>query len=45
MEMQESAMSDAKEMPKAYEPAEIEKKWYPLWEERKYFHGKPDSGK
>ncbi len=38
-------MSVNKEMPKAYEPAEIEKKWYPLWEERKYFHGKPDSGK
>jgi valyl-tRNA synthetase len=45
MEKQENFMSVSKEMPKAYEPAEIEKKWYPLWEKRKYFHGKPDSGK
>ena len=28
------------EIPKAYEPKEIEKKWYPVWEERQYF--KPD---
>jgi len=28
------------EIPKAYEPKEIEKKWYPVWESREYF--KPD---
>ncbi len=33
------------EMPKAYEPGDIEKKWYPIWEERGYFHGKPAEGK
>ena len=32
-------------MPKAYEPAEAEKKWYPLWEQRGYFHGKPNPDK
>jgi valyl-tRNA synthetase len=34
-----------REMPKAYEPADIEKKWYPLWENRKYFHGCPNPNK
>ena len=33
------------EMPKAYEPADIEKKWYPVWEDRKYFHGVPNKDK
>ncbi|MBR1966838.1 MAG: valine--tRNA ligase [Lentisphaeria bacterium] len=33
------------EMPKAYEPGNIEKKWYPLWEERKYFHGSANKDK
>jgi valyl-tRNA synthetase len=33
------------EMPRAYEPGDIEKKWYPLWENRGYFHGKPAEGK
>ena len=33
------------EMPKAYEPGDIEKKWYPLWENRKYFHGTADRNK
>ena len=26
------------ELPKAYEPAEIEKKWYSFWEDKKLFH-------
>ena len=33
------------EMPKAYEPSDIEKKWYPVWEDRKYFHGVPNKDK
>ncbi|MDD3153945.1 MAG: valine--tRNA ligase [Victivallaceae bacterium] len=33
------------QLPKAYEPADIEKKWYPLWENRGYFHSDPNSGK
>ena len=32
-----SNMSKA-EMPKAYEPAEVEAKWYPEWENRGLFH-------
>src|SRR6059036_249070 len=24
-----------------YEPSEVEKRWYPIWEERGYFHGDP----
>ena len=33
------------EMPKAYEPGNIEKKWYPLWENRKFFHGTSNKDK
>ena len=33
------------EMPKAYEPAEVEAKWYPEWENRGLFHGKPNPDK
>ncbi|MDT8390297.1 MAG: valine--tRNA ligase [Lentisphaeria bacterium] len=32
-------------MAKAYEPAAVEAKWYPLWEQRGYFKGDPDSDK
>ncbi len=35
----------ADEMIRAYEPADVEAKWYPIWEDRKYFHGNPKSGK
>ena len=38
-------MNSNDEMPKAYEPADIENKWYPLWEGRGYFHGEPDPEK
>ena len=38
-------MTKNNEMPKAYEPANIENKWYPIWEERGYFHGEPDPKK
>jgi len=31
------------EIPKAYEPKEIEKKWYPIWEDSGYFTPKMDS--
>ncbi len=33
------------EMPKAYESTDIEKKWYPIWESRGYFHGEATEGK
>ena len=32
-------MSKIEELPRAYEPAEVEKKWYPIWENSGYFHG------
>lgn len=32
-------------MPKAYEPKDVESKWYPIWEDRGYFKGNPKSGK
>ena len=38
-------MSDAPDMIKAYEPAEVEAKWYPIWENSNYFHSDPNSGK
>mgnify|MGYP006284071133 CR=1 FL=1 len=34
-----------KQMPKAYEPASVEAKWYPEWETRGYFAADPDSDK
>ena len=33
------------EMPKAYEPAAIEEKWYSCWENNRLFHGEPKPGK
>ena len=32
-------------LPKAYEPKEVEARWYPFWEERGYFAARPDPGK
>jgi valyl-tRNA synthetase len=32
-------------LPKAYEPREVEARWYPVWEERGYFKARPDSAK
>jgi len=32
-------------IPKAYEPGEIEEKWYPIWQEKGYFKGEVDSDK
>lgn len=34
-----------KELSKIYSPNEIESKWYPIWEEKKYFAGKLEEGK
>ncbi|MDD3119459.1 MAG: valine--tRNA ligase [Victivallales bacterium] len=36
---------ERQEMPKAYEPADVEAKWYPVWEQRGYFHGTPNPDK
>jgi valyl-tRNA synthetase len=33
------------EFPKAYEPKEVEEKWYRFWLERGFFHANPNSGK
>ena len=33
------------EIPKAYEPSQVEKKWYSLWEEKRYFRADVDSKK
>ncbi len=30
------------EIPKAYEPAAVESRWYAFWEERGYFHAEPN---
>ena len=38
-------MSDEQALSKAYEPSEVESKWYRIWEERGYFHANPESGK
>ncbi|HOX94997.1 MAG TPA: class I tRNA ligase family protein, partial [Syntrophales bacterium] len=32
-------------LPKTFEPAEIEKKWYQMWLERRYFHAEAESTK
>jgi len=33
------------ELPKAYEPKDVEEKWYKFWLERGFFHADPSSGK
>ncbi len=38
-------MNATNQMPKAYESADVEAKWYPVWEERGYFHGTPNPDK
>jgi valyl-tRNA synthetase len=38
-------MSERTDMPKAYEPNEVEERWYPRWEKAKRFHGAPTPGK
>jgi len=34
-----------KELKTAYDPADVESKWYSFWEERGYFHADPESDK
>jgi valyl-tRNA synthetase len=38
-------MSEEPTMIRAYEPGEVEAKWYELWERRGYFHGRPNPAK
>ena len=38
-------MSEFETLPRAYEPAEVEKKWFPRWEEAGLFRGDPASSK
>jgi len=38
--MKEKQLND--EIPKQYNPAETEDKWYAYWEENQYFHSEPD---
>ncbi len=35
-------MQEEMNIPKNYDPKEIENKWYQFWEENKYFHADPD---
>ena len=38
-------MSEEQNLSKAYEPSEVEGKWYKTWEERGYFHADVNSTK
>ena len=38
-------MSNIEPLPRAYESAEVEKKWFPEWEKANCFHGDPKSAK
>ena len=38
-------MSQLEALPRAYEPAEVEKYWFPKWEEMNAFHGEANSSK
>ena len=38
-------MAEEHNIPKTYDPASVEKKWYKFWEERKFFHAEPDPDK
>ena len=38
-------MSNREPLPRAYEPADVEAKWFPAWEEAGRFHGKPNPEK
>ena len=35
-------MAEEHNIPKTYDPASVEKKWYQFWEKNKYFHAEPD---
>ena len=34
-----------RELPKQYDHAAAQARWYPIWESRGYFHSRPDPGK
>ena len=38
-------MANIEPLPRAYESADVEKKWFPEWEKANCFHGDPASGK
>ncbi|MBQ9776684.1 MAG: valine--tRNA ligase [Lentisphaeria bacterium] len=38
-------MSNREPLPRAYEPADVEAKWFPAWEKAGRFHGKPNPEK
>ncbi len=38
-------MAQQQPLPRAYESADVEKKWFPEWEKANCFHGDPKSGK
>lgn len=38
-------MIEEHNIPKVYDPASVEKKWYEFWEKNRYFHAEPEPGK
>lgn len=38
-------MTEEHNIPKVYDPASVEKKWYEFWEKNRYFHAEPEAGK
>ena len=38
-------MNNQESLPRAYESAEVEKHWFPIWEKNGYFHGKANPEK
>ena len=38
-------MCEEHNIPKVYDPASVEKKWYKFWEEHRYFHTEVEEGK
>ena len=38
-------MTEEHNIPKVYDPASVEKKWYEFWERNRYFHAEPEPGK
>src|SRR5690606_13364282 len=38
-------MTNFKDLPSQYDHAAAQARWYPLWEERRYFHANPQSSR
>ena len=38
-------MCEEHNIPKVYDPASVEKKWYEFWEKHRYFHAEVEEGK